>query len=96
MSRLVYKQPKRALYTRKILVCHIFTVLFLISVIFSPLALVTIIWSVVLYKKRSRFPVVKIKCPSCGFKNKVEPQVTSFSCEYCFNTIDQSYNTTSI
>ncbi|SFS75882.1 hypothetical protein [Marininema halotolerans] len=68
------------LYT--IIVLLFFT---LVGVVLIPIFYIPLL--IVLWMRRKRYPIIKVPCPVCKLKAKVEIQVTEFSCLRCYKRI---------
>lgn len=63
----------------------------IVGALITPIFLIPLL--VILKMRRSRYPVVKIPCPECGFKAEIETQVTEFNCVRCYSRLIKEEDT---
>lgn len=77
------RQPNRTryyeyafMYLGLAIISGIILIGWFLTPIFSFLALIA-------YLRGLRYPVIKVRCPHCNKKQKIEPEITDFWCMRC-------------
>lgn len=91
MNQKILKEQQPNRYPKwnfAVFVLWLLSVLSFITIVgslFTPIFFIPLL--IVVWIRRSRYPIIKARCPECGFKAKIETQVTEFTCIRCYSRL---------